>query len=137
MFEFLLQVVPSVEKIGDAKEWIYYIVSILASYAIGTSIAIKFLYKRNSGLHDKYEKLYPNFLEEQKNFYKLYIDTTSQLAEVVRNNSLAFQSVENTMKNNILRIEELTKNMKEQSEKTLVTLDKLTEKIIQATHEHI
>lgn len=137
MHEILLQAIPTVEKLGDAKEWIFYVITLLVSYGVGATVGMKFLYKRNSILHEKYEKIYPDFLEEQKNFYKLYIESSGRLAEVIRNNSLALLSVENTMKNNIIRVEELTKNMKEQSEKTLITLDKLTEKILQATHEHI
>lgn len=130
MLEFIAQAIPSVENVGNAKEWIYYIVSILVSYAVGSSIAIKYLYKKNASLHDKFEMTYPNFLNEQRNFYKLYIDTTEKLSEVIKNNSLAFHTVEESTKNNILRVEELTKNMKEQSDKTLITLEKLTEKII-------
>jgi len=133
MYEIILQIVPSVEKLGDTKEWIYYMVSILASYSIATSLAIKFLYKSNTTLHDKYDGLYSNFLEEQKTFYKLYIDSSDNLANVIKNNSIAFLSVENTIKNNTLRVEELNHSLKEQSEKTINTLDKLTEKILEAT----
>lgn len=137
MHEIFLQAVPSVENIADAKEWIYYIVTLLASYGLGVTIAIKYLFKRNAELHEKYENVYPDFLEEQKNFYKLYIDTSDKLADVIKNNSLALQSMELTMKNNINRIEELTKAMQEQSEKTIHTLDKLTERILLAAHERI
>ena len=136
MHEIFLQSVPSIENIADAKEWIYYIVTLLAGYSLSVTVAIKYLFKRNAELHEKYEKVYPDFLEEQKNFYRLYIDTSDKLADVIKNNSLALQSMELTMKNNINRIEELTKAMQEQSEKTISTLDKLTEKIILATHEH-
>lgn len=136
MYELFLQAVPSVENIGNAKEWIYYIVTLLASYSLSATIVIKFLYKRNISLHEKYENVYPGFLAEQKTFYNLYIDTSEKLADVIKNNSLALQSMEMTTKNNMVRIEGLTKAIQEQSEKTLTTLDKLTEKIIQATHEH-
>lgn len=136
MYEIILQSIPSVEKLGDVKEWVFYVISILVSYGIGTSVAIKYLYKKNITIYEKYNDIYPHFLDEQKNFYKLYGEVNNNLTEVIKNNSLVLQSVEMTIKNNTDKVGELAINLKEQSDKTLITLDKLTEKIIQATHVH-
>jgi len=134
MFEIILQAIPSVEKLGDVKEWVFYVISILVSYSLAMSIVVKYLYKKNITIYEKYNDIYPHFLDEQKNFYKIYNDVNDNLTEVVKNNSLVLQSVEMTIKNNTIKIEQLASTFKEQSDKTLITLDKLTEKIIQAAH---